>query len=129
MFTTQCLSKIRTKEICDQHGECVAISPAAGTQPGVEGKDFTKCTVRLMSNLLHLLEKLKSKARLEVSPILICHAIYRKHKKESLRITDSKKTGQKMKMAVFWVVAPCGLVEVYRSFRGPCFLHHQLKHR
>jgi hypothetical protein len=23
------------------------------------------------------------------------------------------------KMAVFWVVAPCSLVEVYKSFRGP----------
>jgi hypothetical protein len=24
------------------------------------------------------------------------------------------------KMAVFWVVAPCSLVEVYQRFRGPC---------
>jgi hypothetical protein len=24
------------------------------------------------------------------------------------------------KMAVFWVVAPCSLVEIYRRFRGPC---------
>jgi hypothetical protein len=29
------------------------------------------------------------------------------------------------KMAVFWVVAPCSLVEVYQCFRGPCCLHHQ----
>jgi hypothetical protein len=29
------------------------------------------------------------------------------------------------KMAVFWVVAPCSLVEVYKRFRGPCCLHHQ----
>jgi hypothetical protein len=28
-------------------------------------------------------------------------------------------------MAVFWVVAPCSLVEVYRHFRGACCLHHQ----
>jgi hypothetical protein len=28
------------------------------------------------------------------------------------------------KMAVFWVLAPCILVEDYRRFRGPCFLHH-----
>jgi hypothetical protein len=27
-------------------------------------------------------------------------------------------------MAVFQVVAPCGLVEVYQRFRGPCRLHH-----
>jgi hypothetical protein len=25
-------------------------------------------------------------------------------------------------MAVFWVVAPCSLVEVYQRFRGPCCL-------
>jgi hypothetical protein len=30
-----------------------------------------------------------------------------------------------MKMADFWVVAPCSLVEVYQRFRGPCCLHHQ----
>jgi hypothetical protein len=28
-------------------------------------------------------------------------------------------------MAVFWVVAPCSLVEVYQRFRGPYCLHHQ----
>jgi hypothetical protein len=27
-------------------------------------------------------------------------------------------------MAVFWVVAPCSLVEVYRRSRGACCLHH-----
>jgi hypothetical protein len=30
-----------------------------------------------------------------------------------------------MKMAVFWVVVPCSLVEVYRRFKGDCCLHHQ----
>jgi hypothetical protein len=29
------------------------------------------------------------------------------------------------KMAVFWVVAPCSLIEFYRHFRGTCCLHHQ----
>jgi hypothetical protein len=28
-------------------------------------------------------------------------------------------------MAVFRVVEPCSLVEVYQRFRGPCSLHHQ----
>jgi hypothetical protein len=28
-------------------------------------------------------------------------------------------------MAVFWVVAPCSLVEVYQRFRGSYCLHHQ----
>jgi hypothetical protein len=30
-----------------------------------------------------------------------------------------------VKMAVFWVLAPCNLKEVYRRFRGVCCLHHQ----
>jgi hypothetical protein len=30
-----------------------------------------------------------------------------------------------MKMAVFWVVVPRSLVEVYRRFRGACCFHHQ----
>jgi hypothetical protein len=28
-------------------------------------------------------------------------------------------------MAVFWVVAPCSLVEVYQCFRGTCCLNYQ----
>jgi hypothetical protein len=28
-------------------------------------------------------------------------------------------------MAVFWVAVPWSLVEVYRCFRGTCYLHHQ----
>jgi hypothetical protein len=34
-------------------------------------------------------------------------------------------TAVSTKMAIFWVVAPCSLVEVYQRFRGPCRLHHQ----
>jgi hypothetical protein len=34
-------------------------------------------------------------------------------------------TAVSTKMAVFWVVAPCSLVEVYQRFRRPCCLHHQ----
>jgi hypothetical protein len=30
-----------------------------------------------------------------------------------------------VKMAVFWAVAPCNLVEVYRRCRGACCLLHQ----
>jgi hypothetical protein len=33
-------------------------------------------------------------------------------------------TAASMKMAVFWVVAPCSLVK-FRHFRGACYLHHQ----
>jgi hypothetical protein len=39
--------------------------------------------------------------------------------------SGSSRTTRWMKMVVFWVVAPCSLVEVYRRFRGPCCLHHQ----
>jgi hypothetical protein len=28
-------------------------------------------------------------------------------------------------VAVFWAVALCSLVEVYRRFRGACCLHHR----
>jgi hypothetical protein len=34
-------------------------------------------------------------------------------------------TAVSTKMAVFWVVAPCSLVEFYQRFRGHCCLHHQ----
>jgi hypothetical protein len=38
---------------------------------------------------------------------------------------DKTQPGTKIKMAVFWVVAPYSLVEVHRRFRGSCFLHYQ----
>jgi hypothetical protein len=34
-------------------------------------------------------------------------------------------TAVRKKMAVFWVLAPCSLVEVYQRFRGPYCLRHQ----
>jgi hypothetical protein len=34
-------------------------------------------------------------------------------------------TTDSVKMVLFWVVAPCRLVEVYRRFRGACCLRHQ----
>jgi hypothetical protein len=34
-------------------------------------------------------------------------------------------TAASMKMTVFWVVAPCSLVEVYWCFRSACYLNHQ----
>jgi hypothetical protein len=33
-------------------------------------------------------------------------------------------TAVSTKIAVFWVVAPYSLVEVYQHFRGPCCLSH-----
>jgi hypothetical protein len=35
------------------------------------------------------------------------------------------RIGPSRKMVVFWVVAPCSLVEIYQRFRGSCCLHHQ----
>jgi hypothetical protein len=40
----------------------------------------------------------------------------------SCSLNNAKKA---TKMAVFWVVAPCSLVEVYQRFRSPCCLHHK----
>jgi hypothetical protein len=37
-------------------------------------------------------------------------------------------TATSMKTAVFYVVALCSLVEVYRHFRGACCLHHHVTH-
>jgi hypothetical protein len=36
-----------------------------------------------------------------------------------------RRTAAYVKMTLFWVVAPCSLVEVYQRFRCPCYLHHQ----
>jgi hypothetical protein len=54
---------------------------------------------------------------------------------QSSRISTSKSlihgvrfqflTAASMKMAVFWVVALCNLVEFYRRFRDAYSLHHQ----
>jgi hypothetical protein len=34
------------------------------------------------------------------------------------------KQEAKLKMAVFWVVTSCNLVEAYWHFKGACCLHH-----
>jgi hypothetical protein len=38
-------------------------------------------------------------------------------------------TAASTKMAVFWVVAPCSLVEVHQRFGGTFCLHHQGAYR
>jgi hypothetical protein len=43
-----------------------------------------------------------------------------------LRVGFEFLTTVSTKIAAFWVLAPCSLVEVYRRFRGPCCLHHQV---
>jgi hypothetical protein len=42
-----------------------------------------------------------------------------------INYTDIENEVCSMKMAVFWVLAPYSLVEVYWRFRGACCLHHQ----
>jgi hypothetical protein len=37
-------------------------------------------------------------------------------------------TAESMKTAIFWVVEPCSLVEVYRRYRGVCCLHQGDRH-
>jgi hypothetical protein len=41
----------------------------------------------------------------------------------SYKVRFQVLTAASLKMAVFWVVAPRSLVEVYRRFRGACYLH------
>jgi hypothetical protein len=43
----------------------------------------------------------------------------------TLRAINSLRTRDFTKISVFWVVAPCSLVEVYQRFKGSCCLHHQ----
>jgi hypothetical protein len=40
-------------------------------------------------------------------------------------VTANTKETLDMLTAVFCVVAPCSLVEIYQRLRGPCCLHHQ----
>jgi hypothetical protein len=45
--------------------------------------------------------------------------------KQSLRVGFEVLTAVSTKMAVFCVIVPCSLVEVYQLFRGPYCLRHQ----
>jgi hypothetical protein len=47
------------------------------------------------------------------------------HSKTNKQVGLEVLMAARMKMAVFWVVAPRSLVEVYQRFRGACCLHHQ----
>jgi hypothetical protein len=52
-----------------------------------------------------------------MSTFLSCESVF--------HLTDSYKCVWWVNTAVFWVVAPCSLVEVYRRFRGTCYCRHQ----
>jgi hypothetical protein len=43
--------------------------------------------------------------------------------KEIIAMRFQVFTAVSMKVAVFWVVAPCSLVKVYWYSRGACYLH------
>jgi hypothetical protein len=51
--------------------------------------------------------------------------VFMEHRDRFILVGFEVLTAVSTKMAVFWVVAPCSLVEVYRRFRGPCCLHHR----
>jgi hypothetical protein len=40
-------------------------------------------------------------------------------------IRGKNNTFCNLKLTLFWVVAPCSLVEVYRRFKDACCLHYQ----
>jgi hypothetical protein len=44
---------------------------------------------------------------------------YKLHKPTAFACVSNKQL-----MAIFWVEAPCSLVDVYQRFRDPCYLHH-----
>jgi hypothetical protein len=52
-----------------------------------------------------------------------CHRLECKNTFFTVLVRFKVLTAANKKMAVFWVVAPCGLGEVYRRFRGACCLH------
>jgi hypothetical protein len=56
---------------------------------------------------------------------IILHCVQRFQETGSVKsnIPGDKQQTVCMKMAVFWVVAPCSLVQIYQRFRGPCCLH------
>jgi hypothetical protein len=41
------------------------------------------------------------------------------------KVTNHYVAFQVLTAAIFWVVAPCSLVKIYRRFRNACCLHHQ----
>jgi hypothetical protein len=51
--------------------------------------------------------------------------MWERPQRKKLKVGFEVLTAVGTKMAVFWVVAPCSMVEVYQRFRGPCCLHHQ----
>jgi hypothetical protein len=78
--------------------------------------------------LIHTLLKIKIMAEangnykqvIGHSPAVLQQHNYHKHNEKKIM-----KARFVLKKAVFWVVAPRSLVEVYRHFRGACCLHHQ----
>jgi hypothetical protein len=74
--------------------------------------DNGRCTLQKVQSSLTILVSIRTRteSRMEAQIILVGFEVL---------------TAVSTKMAVFGVVAPCSLVEVYQRFRGPCCLHHQ----
>jgi hypothetical protein len=47
-------------------------------------------------------------------------------KPDDIQMLQADQIIMSVKMDVLCVVAPCSLVEVYKRYRGPCCLHHQI---
>jgi hypothetical protein len=71
----------------------------------------------------------RTRSQFNCSPVALRHQYISAVKlliaRDDTHVRFQVLTAASMKMAVFWVVAPCSLVEVYRRFRGACRLHHQ----
>jgi hypothetical protein len=60
--------------------------------------------------------------------LYLCRYVFISGKNKPLStavLTSEVLTAASMKMAVFWVVAPCRLVKVYRRLRGTCRHQHK----
>jgi hypothetical protein len=69
---------------------------------------LNSCSRIPLMQLMHCLKSVRSQFQLFCRSMNTCH-------RHTLHV----------KMTVFWVVALCSLVEVYKRFRGTCCLHHQ----
>jgi hypothetical protein len=76
-----------------------------------------------MGNYIKVLQKLHSTD--EFSPDMCSRVVLTHFSNGRWFVRFQVLTAASMMMVVFWVVAPCSLVEFYRRFKGACCLHHQ----
>jgi hypothetical protein len=115
-----------------EHGECLSVTVflklcASEVTDGLEMWQ----SLNIWERLPYIPEEIKSRFSMEngcylsVQNLLSSRLSISTNKVYKIWVRFQVLTAASMKTAVFWVVAPCSLVEVYRRFRGACCLHHQ----